>query len=125
MIRKLALVKKKPAERRISVRRVPVLSPAEERILSQIIQWADEYAVIKAKEDRLAYLKTPTTDKCSKHFRYSHEEMLALLNQLEKQELIIKRRRQSAGLGGNGYDGSLYSEVIPTKWGREVLSRNR
>lgn len=118
-------MKKKPSANPVSERRVPILSPVEERILSQIVQWADEYSAVKAKGDRLAYLEPPTTEKCSTQFRYSHEEMLALLNRLENQELIIKRRRQSAGLGGNGYDGSLYSEVIPTEWGREVLSRNR
>lgn len=97
----------------------------EERVLSQVVQWAGDYAAAKATGDRLAYLQTTTTEKCSKYFGYGHGDMLALLNRLEKQDLIVKRRRQSAGLSGNGYDGSLYSEVIPTDWGREVLSRNR
>lgn len=118
-------MKKTSSGNQVSARRVPILSPEEERILSQIIQWADEYAAVKASGDRRAYLQPLTTDKCSKHFRYGHGEMLALLNRIEKQELIVKRRRQSAGYSGNGYDGSLYSEVVPTEWGREVLSRNR
>lgn len=118
-------MKKAPVASQVLARRFPVLSPEEERILNQIIQWADEYAAAKASGDRLAHLQVSTTDKCSKHFRYGHGQMLALLNRLERQKLIVKRRRQSAGNGGNGYDGSLYSEVIPTEWGREVLLRNR
>ena len=103
--------------------REPVLSPMEERVLGSIVKWAHDYAAAQAGGDRLAHLQTPTTEKCSKYFRYSHGEMLALLNRLESEGLIVKRRRQSAGLDGNGFDGALYSEVIPTDWGREVLSR--
>lgn len=107
-----------------SARRAPILSPMEERVLSQIVLWSEDYTVVKAAGDPLAYLQTPTTEKCSKYFRYDHGEMLELLNRLEDMNLIIKRRRQSAGLSGIGYDGSLHSEVIPTEWGREVLSRD-
>lgn len=96
----------------------------EERVLGQAIRWADEYASAKETGDRLAYRKMPTTERFSKHFRYGHGEMLALLNRLEENDLLVKRRRKSAGLSGNGYDGSLYSEVVPTDWGREVSSRN-
>lgn len=115
---------KKPSKNQFAARAVPILSPMEERALAQVIFWADEYAVAKATGDRLAYLQTPTTKKCSEYFRYSHGDMLALLNRLEEQGLIVKRRRQSAGLSGNGYDGSLHSEVVPTDWGRQVLSRH-
>lgn len=106
-------------------RKIPLLSLAEERILSQIVQWTDDYLAAKVSGDSLAYLLAPTTDKCSKHFKYDHDKMLALLNRFEKQKLITKYRRKSSGLYGNGYDGSLYSEVIPTEWGRKVLSHNR
>jgi hypothetical protein len=108
-----------------SQRRVPILSPMEEQVLSQVIHWVDDYASAKTAGDKLAYLKMPTTKMCSEYFRYVHGDMLDLLNRLEKQELIHKRRRQSAGLSGSGYDGSLHSEVSPTEWGCEVLSRNR
>ena len=118
-------MKKITTKNQASQRRVPILSPMEEQVLSQIIHWADDYASAKSANDKLAYLKTPTTKKCSEYFRYGHGDMLDLLNRLEKQELIIKRRRQSGGLDGNGYDGSLHSEVSPTDWGCEVLSHNR
>ena len=94
-------------------------------MLDSIVTWADEYALARANGDRLACLQTPTTEKCSKYFRYAHGDMLALLNRLEVQGLIVKRRRQSAGLDGNGFDGALHSEVAPTDWGREVLLRTR
>lgn len=118
-------MKKKSVRSSAPVRQTTtVLSPQEERVLRQIIQWSDEYLAFKASSPRSAYLEPPTTETCSEHFRYDHKDMLALLNCLEKDGLIEKRRRQSAGLSHNGYDGSLYSEVIPTQWGREVLARN-
>ena len=97
----------------------------EERILEQIIEWADQYKIIKDTGDRFASHHAPTTDRCSKHFNYSHTDMLVLLNQLEKWNLIQKRRRLSAGISGDGYDGSLHSEVIPTERGRKVLLHNK
>ena len=104
-------------------RSIPILSPMEERVLDQVVRWADEHAAAEAANEHLAYLKTPTTKMCSEYFRYGHGEMLDLLNRLEKQELIVKERRQSAGTTGNGFDGSLHSAVVPTHWGRVVAAR--
>jgi hypothetical protein len=118
----MAIVKKKRAA---SPPENPILSRMEERILEQIIEWADQYKIIKDAGDIFASDHAPTTERCSKHFNYSHNEMLALLNQLEQWHLIQKRRRLSAGISGDGYDGSLHSEVIPTERGRKVLLQNK
>ena len=103
----------------------PVLSRVEERILGKIIEWADEYTAAKDAGHRFASQHVPTTEKCSNHFEFNHSEMLVLLNQFETWQLIIKRRRLSAGIAGDGYDGSLHSEVMPTELGRRVLLQNK
>lgn len=102
----------------------PTLSRLEERVLRQIIEWADAYMTAKDTGQRTASQYVPTTERCSTHFNCKHSEMLALLNQLEGWGLVNKRRRISAGVTGNGYDGSLHSEVMPTERGREVLLQN-
>lgn len=101
-----------------------ILSSREERILGRIIGWADEFKRQLAAGSSGVNDYMPTTDRCSKHFRCNHNEMLAILNRLEKWGLVTKRRRMSAGLAGDGYDGSLHSEVIPTDKGRKMLDFN-
>lgn len=101
-----------------------VLSGREERILGQIIEWADEFDRQLGKANRDASDYMPTTARCSEHFRCNHNEMLVILNRLEKWGLLTKRRRMSSGLAGSGYDGSLHSEVVPTDKGRKVVAFN-
>ena len=102
----------------------PILSRLEERVLGQVIEWADVYIAAKDAGQRFASQYAPTTKRCSTHFNYKHSEMLTLLNQFESWGLVKKRRRISAGIAGNGYDGSLHSEVMPTERGRKVLMQN-
>ncbi len=102
----------------------PILSRLEERVLGQVIEWADVYIAAKDAGQRFASQYAPTTERCSTHFNYKHSEMLTLLNQFESWGLVKKRRRISAGIAGNGYDGSLHSEVMPTERGRKVLMQN-
>lgn len=94
------------------------LSSEEFRILSQIVIWTEEYSSLKANEVPLTF--RPTTETCSKYFEYKHSKMLAILNRLEEKKLIIKRRQLASGMTCAGYNGSLYSEVIPTELGCEV-----
>lgn len=114
-----------PKRKNLSLPSSPILSRMEEKILGQVIEWADEYTAAKDAGLRFASQYAPTTDKCSIHFKFNHSEMLALLNQLEKWGLVRKRRRLSAGITGDGYDGSLHSEVMPTEFGREALLLNK
>jgi len=102
----------------------PVLSRLEERVLRQIVEWADSYMTAKDAGQRAASQYVPTTKMCSTHFNFEHSEMLALLNQFQAWGLVEKRRRISAGVTGNGYDGSLHSEVMPTERGRNALLQN-
>jgi hypothetical protein len=102
----------------------PILSRLEERVLRQIIEWADSYKAAKESGQRTASQYVPTTERCSTHFNVEHSEMLALLNQFQALGLVEKRRRISAGVTGNGYDGSLHSEVMPTERGRNALLQN-
>lgn len=103
---------------------VPGLTIEEDKVLRQIIIWADEY--IRRQKENVRYSRQfiPTTEKCTKHFKYKrHEDMLRLLNNLERSGLVEKERRQSAGLSGNGYDGALHSSVLPTEKARDFVAR--
>ena len=93
--------------------------------MEQLIEWADDYKAAKESGDRFSSHKAPTTEKCSTHFSFKHSEMLDLLNQFERWGLIKKRRRFSAGITGNGYDGALHSEVLPTDQGRKILLESK
>lgn len=104
---------------------IPWLSRMEDRVLRTVRAWEIDYEVRSAPlqpRDRWRVDK-PTTDRASKAFRIPHNEMLRLLNALEQQGLLRKSRRLSAGPTGNGYDGSLYSEITTTDKGREALSQ--
>ncbi|WP_353091864.1 hypothetical protein [Methylibium sp.] len=84
--------------------------------------WADEY--LRKKEElkgERRYNPAPTTKQCTEYFKVPHKDMLALLNRLERNGLIKKERHLSAGLEGNGYDGSLFSSVLPTTHGRALV----
>lgn len=101
---------------------IPGCSLVESRVLRQVIVWADEY--LRRKERGERYAEPPTTERCSKHFRIPHDRMLALLNRLERFGLVRKDRRMSAGLSGYGYDGALYSSVLPTPKARELAAKS-
>jgi hypothetical protein len=104
---------------------IPWLSLLENRVLLQLLAWENEYRKEVANLDtsRRRYVEPPTTERFSKHFKIPHFKMLAVLNRLEKQGLILTRRRLSAGLSGNGYDGSLFSAVSLTARAVEALER--
>lgn len=101
---------------------LPGCSVQESRLIRQLVIWADEY-LRKKSASKTAYVSPPTTEKCAKHFNSSHKDMLLLLNRLERQGLVRKDRRLSAGLSGNGYDGALHSSVLPTAKARELVER--
>ena len=95
---------------------LPGLGLMESRILRKLVDWGKAYEQKKSQpkiNGRAPH--PPTTEECSKHFNVQHDDMLKLLNRLEKLGLVAKTRRQSAGLRGDGYDGALYSSVLPTE----------
>lgn len=103
---------------------IPGLTLLEDRVLRQIVVWSDEYKILNVStKSKPRYIEPPTTKRCTKHFEIAHGHMLSLLNRLEKQGYVIKRRRLSAGLDGNGYDGSLHSEVLATQKAREDVAK--
>lgn len=89
--------------------------------MTQIIEWVDSYVAAKESGQRFAGQYAPTVERCSTHFDYKHSEMLALLKQIESWGLVKRCHIISAGIAGNGYDGSLHSEVMPTERGRKFL----
>lgn len=101
---------------------LPGCSSQESRIIRQLIIWEDEY---QKKKFKSAHAQPPTTERCTEHFNFFHKDMLLLLNRLESRGLVNKQRRQSAGLFGKGYDGSLHSSVLPTDKARELVAYNR
>lgn len=103
---------------------LPGCSHQESRVLRQLVVWADEYLRKKAAS-KSKYVAPPTTEQCTKHFQVTHKDMLGLLNRLERDGLVSKERRLSAGLSGNGYDGSLHSSVLPTMKARELVARSQ
>lgn len=100
------------------------MSRLEGRVLRQIIEWTDSYKATKYSGQRAASQYVPTTERCSTHLSVEHSEMLALLNQFKVWGLVEKRSRISAGVTGNGGDGSLHSEVMPTERRRNALLQN-
>jgi hypothetical protein len=97
------------------------LTPAETRVSRQLIVWADQYFSEKSKPAS-RYVQPPTTEMFTKHCKCSHRDVLKLLNRLERAGLLRKERRRSAGISGYGYDGSLYSSVLPTTEGRKLIA---
>ena len=91
-------------------------------MLRQLVVWEDEFLSKKAEEPH--YIVPPTTERCAKHFDSPHDDMMALLNRLEGRGLLKKQRRISAGLSGNGYDGSIHSSVFPTLKTRDLVARS-
>ena len=105
---------------------IPGLTLLETRFLKKLVAWSDECGNHRRKQEALgsgAYVELVTTDLCSKRMKLSHDKMLVVLNRLEAQGYLRKRRRLSAGLSRNGYDGSLYSEVIVLPKARDELER--
>lgn len=102
----------------------PILSLMEERVLKQISFWQDDYEenIQEGSRRDLAWQYVPTTQKCAEYFRYIHGEMLTLLNNLEIYGYVIKARRLSAGLHGNGFDGALHSSVFLTEAGKKAAA---
>jgi hypothetical protein len=94
----------------------------ESRVLRQLIAWTDEY--LEKKKATQRYVSPPTTDQFSKHFRVLHEDMLDCLSRLERRGLLAKERRRSRGISGHGFDGSLYSSVLPTDKCRELMAHS-
>lgn len=104
---------------------LPGLSPRESRVLRQLVVWADEYLAKKqALKGSHGDNPAPTTQLCTKHFQYEHKDMLTLINRMERQGLLIKERQLSGGLTGYGYDGSLFSSVLPTARARQLILQN-
>lgn len=100
---------------------LPGCSAQESRIVRQVINWADDYKKLKAVGTP-EHVPPSTTATCSKHFQLPHGEMMSILSKLEKQGLLIKRQRLSAGLTGNGFAGALYAEVVPTEKARQLVA---
>jgi len=101
---------------------LPGMSLREGKVLRQLVAWADDYLRQKAEATNPhSQPRMPTTLTCSKHFRLEHKDMLALLNSLESQGMIVKNRQLSGGLTGYGYDGSLHSSVMPTAAARALV----
>lgn len=92
----------------------------ESRVLRQLVAWTDEY--LEKKETTERYVPPPTTDQFTKRFRVAHEDIMACLSRLERRGLLVKERRRSGGAWGYGYDGSLYSSVLPTDECRKLVA---
>jgi hypothetical protein len=101
---------------------LPGCSRQESRLLRQLISWTDEYLREKEKAKPYARLEPPTTLRCTALLKIQHWETLRLLNRLERQGLVSKYRRRSAGMTGFGYDGSLHSEVWPSQKIRDLVA---
>lgn len=102
---------------------LPNLGSTKSQILRQLVAWEEEYEARKSEAGSHQYVTPTTTNKLAKHFNINQRKMLDLLNHLELLGFITKHRRQSAGPSGNGYDGSLYSEVHPTARARILIAR--
>ena len=105
---------------------IPGLTLFDTRLLNKLVIWYVEYLNVKRKEEasgRGKYVEPVTTEICSKRLKVPHDKILRSLNRLERLGFILKRRRQSAGVTGNGWDGSLYSEVIVLPKAKEEIVR--
>lgn len=103
---------------------LPGLGSLESRVLRHIVHWAKEYEIEKAKYDGTGRPPhPPTTEYCTDFFQMPHVDLLRLLNRLESNGLITKSRRQSAGWLGRGFDGALFSSVLPTPKASELVVR--
>ena len=52
--------------------------------------------------------RTVETIEVSNHLQIPHKNSMKIINRLRKYNFVTLRSRMSAGLNGNGYDGSLY-----------------
>ena len=108
-----------------SVESIPSRNPAETRVLRQLDVWQQEYRqALKASKGTGKYVPPPTTNRLAKHFDVNQDEILQVLSQLERDGLLVKERRLSAGAYGNGYSGSLFSSVLLTANGLRLIRRN-
>lgn len=85
------------------------------RVLQYLVELEIDFLDAKSKAAPGKYVKPPTTDQVAKRMGFTQSEAIKVLNELEVLGSVKKYRRRSAGLNGNGFDGSLYSEVHPTK----------
>ncbi len=98
----------------------------ESKVLREVVRLAYAYeAKVGGPGKSSRFVAPPTTLDLSKHFKTEHSEMLKMLRGLEKTGLLQKSRRLSAGLSGNGYDGSLYSAVLPTTEGKNLVQNGQ
>ena len=86
-----------------------------QKALKYLVTLEHEYQRTIAMSPPGAYVKPPTTDQLARHLGYTQPQTMLILNHLQLMGSITKNRRKSAGPSGNGYDGSLYSEVHPTE----------
>ena len=94
---------------------LPGLTPLQSRIVRKAVEWGQRYWQAKTNPAAQLFEQIkPDTKRFSKKFGMHHDQMLKVLNVLESGGLVVKHRRLSAGEGGNGYDGSLHSSVLPT-----------
>ena len=98
---------------------VPGFSSQDVRLLSQLVQWADE---ADSKAAASLHAPRPTTKHFSDHFGFPHERTLDLISSLERRGLVVKKRQRSSGVTGNGYDGALHSSVEPTDKARQFIA---
>ena len=95
---------------------LPGLTLLQSRVLRKVVEWDRRFREAQTIPTAPAYDRfAPDTLRFSKRFGVHHDHMLRLLNGLQSSGLISKRRRLSAGVTGNGYDGSLHSSVAPTE----------
>lgn len=99
--------------------RLPGRTLEESALLRQLISWANEYIERKSAV-RPNYVEPPTTKRCTDHFKWPHEKTMKILSRLEQAGLVVKERRRSAGISGHGWDGQLYSSVMPTSSARAL-----
>jgi len=55
------------------------------------------------------------TIEVSNHLKIPHKNSMKIINKLRKYNFVTLRSRMSAGLNGNGYDGSLYGVLVPSQ----------
>lgn len=108
-----------------TVEPIPTRNPAQTQILRHLGALQVDYeSAVEASRGTGRYVCPPTTDQLAKHFKVAQVEMLRYLNELERDGLVRKERRKSAGITGYGYDGSLYSSVLLTSKGTALLQRH-
>ncbi len=109
---------------KIQIQVLPNLGIRSSKVLRRLVLWDKEYRSSQSSASPAARARHPSTERVAQHFKMSQPEALKVLNELERDGLLIKTRRLWTVPAGHGFNGSLYSAIRPTQRAIDLVDQH-